>query len=628
MKSAGTCRALKRRVFDLLERAKELSAWDVEYNMDSTDAEILQLLLKKHPWATEEDYELVVDRLEKEYHFLQRIAATKIQEKESPPEECNVCGEQETSNENFLVLCDGCNIAVHQTCYGIPNIPEGNWLCRRCLLAPRKKISCVLCCAPGGAFKKTSSGGWCHVLCGMLIPGARFENFSFMEPIDTEDTVRNSTTCLLCGSKRGGVAQCAYSGCRKNFHCTCAAQKDYYLDLGNAVMYCAEHDPRKRIGDVSFFSDMPDVRYPSLEHAPTIRKNVDLWMPQRRVQSSIQNISPKILHYTVNRIVYRDLQGRPGGSAFVKDMYSVWKTRRRGESILKRLRIDTQPEGFGGWGEFTPCPNLEEESFSVLQGFHLPPDVFFPFKETLQYHILVLAAHKVSECMRTVRQMRAEVEKDVYLAEYKQNAVISKRIKEYPEMLLFLEKLKQADAHELFKEPVTEDIAPNYSSFVSSPQCLDVIEQRIKRLEYPSLEALCKDVKVLIKNAYAYNGEDSLIGKEAARLEKIYKQWSVLPHTFIIARAPPFPYLPYRVCSKAEETPKDCINIENIWDRSMHMIERAHIYSLPPTCAQTQALLQELNKATGITIEYYQIQNDLIQKIFKKNRLSRKHTSI
>lgn len=41
---------------------------------------------------------------------------------------CDVCCERVSSPENEIVLCDYCNVAVHQFCYGYPlsvSVPKG-----------------------------------------------------------------------------------------------------------------------------------------------------------------------------------------------------------------------------------------------------------------------------------------------------------------------------------------------------------------------------------------------------------------------------------------------------------------------------------------------------------------------
>lgn len=135
----------------------------VEYDMDEQDdmwLEQLNVLRKANELEdiTREVFEITMTKIEKEWHALEKripkpnpkppqthrprsSSAAAVngepQVGEEPDSKCAICDDGDCENTNAIVFCDGCNLAVHQECYGVPFIPEGQWLCRKCQLCGR-----------------------------------------------------------------------------------------------------------------------------------------------------------------------------------------------------------------------------------------------------------------------------------------------------------------------------------------------------------------------------------------------------------------------------------------------------------------------------------------------------------
>uniref|UniRef100_A0A3B4DV33 Protein Jade-3 n=1 Tax=Pygocentrus nattereri TaxID=42514 RepID=A0A3B4DV33_PYGNA len=167
---------------------------------------------------------------------------------------CDVCRSPDSEEGNDMVFCDKCNICVHQACYGIVKVPDGNWLCRTCVLGIDPQ--CILCPKKGGAMKATRAGTkWAHVSCALWIPEVSIACPERMEPITKVSHIppsRWSLICSLCKLKTGACIQCSVKNCTIPFHVTCAFEHNLemktILDEGDEVKfksYCLKHSKSK-----------------------------------------------------------------------------------------------------------------------------------------------------------------------------------------------------------------------------------------------------------------------------------------------------------------------------------------------------------------------------------------------
>ncbi|EGX47192.1 hypothetical protein AOL_s00097g31 [Orbilia oligospora ATCC 24927] len=229
----------------------------VEYDMDEQDDKWLAQFnnLRRSqdvPTITREIFEITITKIEREWYALEKMIPKQSahaahvkrgndddDEDTSEDSRCQICDDGECENSNAIVFCDGCNIAVHQDCYGVPFIPEGQWLCRRCsLLAPRREVSCIFCPNTDGAFKMTDSSLWSHLLCAIWIPEVTISNMVYMEPVEGVELVPKSRWklhCYICKQRMGACIQCSNKNCYLAFHVTCARKAKLFLSMRQQV---------------------------------------------------------------------------------------------------------------------------------------------------------------------------------------------------------------------------------------------------------------------------------------------------------------------------------------------------------------------------------------------------------
>ncbi|XP_072967380.1 histone-lysine N-methyltransferase ATX4-like isoform X1 [Typha angustifolia] len=168
-------------------------------------------------------------------------------------ERCAICRWVEDWDYNKIIICNRCQIAVHQECYGVRGKQDfTSWLCRACE-TPQQKRECCLCPVKGGALKPTDIDTlWVHVTCAWFQSQVSFANDEIMEPAIGILSIAPLTfmkICVICRQIHGSCTQCYR--CSTYYHAMCASRAGYRMELHcsekngkqitKMVSYCANH---------------------------------------------------------------------------------------------------------------------------------------------------------------------------------------------------------------------------------------------------------------------------------------------------------------------------------------------------------------------------------------------------
>lgn len=195
---------------------------------------------------------------------------------------CVVCFDGQSPESNPIIFCDRCDLAVHQRCYGVVDVPANEFYCDRCLVetvnrdsvaaSTPSSVFCQLCSLPDGAFKQTIDGKWVHVVCALWCPNVWIGNLQDLSEISlvggTQDTrfldtlaevearvalsptatkpksptkvvgtpLQRGSLCLHCRVACGRTIRCCHEGCDVSYHALCG-----WFDGLPMVMELSEH---------------------------------------------------------------------------------------------------------------------------------------------------------------------------------------------------------------------------------------------------------------------------------------------------------------------------------------------------------------------------------------------------
>ncbi|XP_067861011.1 bromodomain-containing protein 1-like isoform X3 [Heptranchias perlo] len=517
--------------YRLIEKSPEELNNEVEYDMDEEDYAWLEMINERRKSdglsaVSQNVFEFLMDKLEKESYF-ENSNQGDPQSLIDEDAVCCICMDGECQNSNVILFCDMCNLAVHQECYGVPYIPEGQWLCRRCLQSPSRPVDCILCPNKGGAFKKTDDGQWGHVVCALWVPEVGFANAVFIEPIDGVKNIpaaRWKLTCYLCKQKGlGACIQCHKANCYTAFHVTCAQQAGLYMKMEpvketasngtttfnvKKTAFCAVHTPPgcvrrplniyepAEVKNGICRKDSPNKATKTKCKARQKTKKARKLLVEKCTAVPVVSV-PCIQPDRLNKIMSQ--VSLPRKKQFIQRLYVYWTLKRQsrnGVPLLRRLQSHLQ----------SPRNTQQRTNDEQKNGL----------KEQLKYwqrlrHDLERARLLV-ELIRKREKLKREQVKVQQVAMELQLTPLTVMLRS------ILEQLQEKDTAHIFAQPVSLKEVPDYLDHITHAMDFSTMRKRIEDHGYNNLDEFEADVNLIIDNCMKYNAKDTIFYRAAVRL--------------------------------------------------------------------------------------------------------------